>query len=395
MRKLTALTAALALITPVASEAKTLEELLVEKGVIAKGEVASATKSGTSKVYYNDGTTFDFPTSGFTTKINTYIDTRYTATDADGGQDTSSFSVKRARVILSGSALHEEFSYYLAGDFVGGSDADGSKGADLVDAFIQWNACDWGGLRMGQFKTLSGNQFIAADNQLQFPDRAQATNAFALGRQQGLAGMASFDEITVSAGIFNGLSEGEGINREGVDTRHTGQLAVRYATEGYDSYTEGDIDQTEGVAFGAGAAYSYSEYAVTGFTDAIELHSFNADFGVKSEGLSFLVEGFLDSIDTTGASSADPYGIYGQVGYFLVPKKFEVAGRFGYVDTDGATGYLSSGTDDQYEYAATLNYHWNGHNLKSQIAYTHLDDNFAGGGDSNDNIYQLALTGYF
>lgn len=76
MRKLSVLAAAL-LVAPAVSQAATLEDLLVEKGVITKAEAAAA-GGASGKVYYNGGTRFDFPDSGFTMKVNLTLQERYT-----------------------------------------------------------------------------------------------------------------------------------------------------------------------------------------------------------------------------------------------------------------------------------------------------------------------------
>ena len=95
------LLAALLLLTPAISQAKTLEELLIEKGVITKGEAGGVSDAGASKVYWNRGTRIDFPDTGFTTSIATQIQARYAFTDNDedsGERNTSSFSLRRARL---------------------------------------------------------------------------------------------------------------------------------------------------------------------------------------------------------------------------------------------------------------------------------------------------------
>src|SRR5262245_56537178 len=113
------------------ASAGTLEELLVEKGVITKSEATSvASPAGSAKVTYNNGTQIEFPDHRFNVKRNTLVQTRYqfTDNDEDGGKiNNSSFDVVRARIIISGTALGKEFSYYLQNDFVGSKNDDGQK----------------------------------------------------------------------------------------------------------------------------------------------------------------------------------------------------------------------------------------------------------------------------
>src|SRR5262249_51589103 len=135
MRKSLIIAAALLVAAPAVSQAKTLEELLVEKGGITKTEAKNAgTSSAASKMYWNNGTRFEFPDNGFTAGFATHLEQRYEFFDDDedfGGRDTSSFEVTKARLIISGTAMHNEFSYYLMPDFVGSKSGSGSNGTNL------------------------------------------------------------------------------------------------------------------------------------------------------------------------------------------------------------------------------------------------------------------------
>ena len=193
MRKL-AIVAASLMMVPAVSQAKTLEDLLVEKGVITRGEASGAAMGGGSKVYWNGGTRLEFPDNGFTTQINTQLQSRYTFTDADeefGENNRSSFDMVRARIELTGTALNNEFSYKIQTDLVGdgsldnGADDQGKRSPDLRDAWLQWNACDWASARMGQFKTAISRQYNNSSSKLQFADRSLASETYDLGRQNG------------------------------------------------------------------------------------------------------------------------------------------------------------------------------------------------------------------
>src|SRR5690606_37924289 len=108
MRKLT-LIAGLLLLLPVSTQAKTLEELLGEKGVITKNEARASQHSGAAKVYWNKATTLDFADVGFTARINTLLQPRYEFTDndedAENNENESSFSLRSARLQVAGTAL--------------------------------------------------------------------------------------------------------------------------------------------------------------------------------------------------------------------------------------------------------------------------------------------------
>lgn len=400
MRKAT-LVAALLLLTPAVSQAKTLEDLLVEKGVITKGEAAGASDSGASKVYWNQGTRVEFPDTGFTTSIATMLQTRYAFTDRDedaGLRNTSSFDVNRARLIVSGTAMNKEFSYMLSTDFISAPDSDANNGASpaVRDAYIDWKPCnDDSGIRLGAFKTAFSRQFNTDQQSMQFVDRSAVSEFFTIGRQNGAMAYGALADgmITGSAAILNGDSDGEGANTSGVDTRHTGVVAVRLNPTGSMNVAEeGDVDWTEELATSVGVSYAYEDRETAGSTNQSGL--INVDANAKYMGLGLHAEYFAANNDT--GFSGDPSGFYAQGGYFFVPKKLEVAARYGYTDCDDGTATGTCvGNDNINEVSATINYYFWRHSLKAQLGYDFVNTDSVSGDDVNSNRYIFQLSSYF
>lgn len=405
MRKVTVL-ASLLLLAPAVSQAKTLDDLLVEKGVITKSEALATSGSAASKTYWKDGTRFEFPDSGFTAKLNTFIQTRYTFADQDedaGKQNTSSFQVVKARIYLTGTAMHEEFNYYLDGDFVGTKGADGAQTTDLKDAWLQWNACDWGSLRMGQYKTQVSRQYNTSDHAIQFADRTIASDFFSLGRNQGLTGYLKDKDgaWSLSAAMFNGMSDGEGQNKPGVDTKQLGIVAARWNPMGkMNAFEEGDVDWTEDMAVSIGAAYAYGDATQTAAGGDVSQQNFSADANFKYMGWGFHGEYYIENYnpDAAGAETAKPQGFYAQLGYFLEPKKWEVAARYSMIDCDdgkASTG-ACNGNDNVNEATVGINYFWWKHALKAQLNYDFQSaDPIGGGSDVNTSKWIFQLSSFF
>ena len=392
-----------ALLLPAVSQAKTLEDLLVEKGVITKGEANAAVASSAAKTYWNGGTRVEFPDNGFSTQINTLFQTRYTFTDNDSAANTSAFDVKTARMAISGNAMHNEFSYKIEGDFVGTSE-DGVKKAFLRDAYLGWKACDWLDLKMGQFKTPLARQYVNGEAFLQFPDRSLATNYFNTGYSQGLMGsMDALQDGTLlfGAGIFNGESVGEGMNRSGVDTKHIGALTARWNPLGkMDAYKEGDIDWTEELAASFGAVYEYSDanVAVGDMAEEAKTHRVGVDATMKVKGMSLAGEFFWKSFEPESYDDAvTPMGFYVQGGYFFEPKTMELAARYSMLDCDdGLAGGTCSGNEKVNGVDVSFNYYWWKHNLKAALGYALMNEKALGDGDdTNTSRWMFQLSSYF
>jgi len=419
MRKLSILLSAL-LLVPAISNAATLEDLLVEKGVITKGEAKAAMATEASKVYWNDGTRIEFPDTGFTAKINTLIQTRYTFWDMDeeapilvgdtlvSPKNRSSFDVQRARLAFSGNALHNEFYYKLEADFVGGADKDGDaweesyfggdeKSPELLDAYIGWKACDWLDLMMGQFKVPVSRQFMADPWGLQFADRSLTSYYFDLGRQTGLMGKLDLadGQVELGGGIFNGISTGEGANRTAVDTKHTGLVNLRWDVMGnMNPYVEGDVDWTDEAAVSLGAAYAYSD--ADSYMGEVELNNIDVDANLKVQGFSLHGEFYTASYDLDQGDNVEPLGFYLQAGYFFEPKTWELAARYGYVDCDeGMSAGVCAGLDKINTIDVSINYYWWKHHLKAQLGMSIVNEDTVNDDDYNFNRWLFQLSSYF
>lgn len=395
MRKLTIITA-LFIMLPLVSQAKTLDELMAEKGIVAQDEIRADMHG--SKVYWNKGTRLEFPDTGFSTRIFTELRTRYEFTDYDDGIDNdSSFDVNNVRLGVAGHILNSEFGYYikaaLTGDkntWTGRTDA---TSADILDAYITWSPCDEGELKMGQFKSAVSRAYNTSLVNMQFADRSIASDFFDLGRQAGLAASMDVGGLTVGAQVLDGIDENVVDHN---DTDHTYVLHARLPITGeIDSSIEGDVDYTEELGADLGVAYAHS------VIDKDDLNTVSVDANVKSQGFSLHSELFWNELSVDSVSGSPDYdgiGYYVQAGYFLTPKDLELAARYSYVDCDNGKSLncaaLGVALDDISEVNVSLNKYWWAHHLKAQIGYSILTLD-AGSQDTDVNRWLLQLSGWF
>ncbi len=395
------------LVVPSVCIAGSLEDLLVEKGIVTKDEVAGTSAAASkAKVYWKNGTRFEFPDEGFNSTFFVLMRERYTFTDKEVGKNTSSFEQKNARVYFTGSALQNEFSYTLMGDFVGAT-KDGENTAALKDAFINWNPTDWLEMRMGQFPTFNTRQFPTSPAKWQFPDLAAATAFFQYGRQQGISATAKTCDksFQITAGMFNGTSDGEGENKPGVDTEHLGIVALRYnPLNNIDPYEEADVNFSKDAGLSFGVNYSYGQ-ANNDYGAGLlgsDTNSVGADMIFKYAGFSLAGEFFYRDIQLDDDSdSIQPLGFYTQAGYFVVPSKVEVAARYSLLDCDDgkATSGSCKGSDKVNEVAGELNYYFWKNNLKATAAWVMQEQELLEGAPGEKhpktNRWIFQLSSYF
>ncbi|MRR56381.1 MAG: hypothetical protein EG822_18090 [Deltaproteobacteria bacterium] len=105
------LLAALAVVPNV--EAKTLEDILKEKGVITEADYKEATKSKPIDYKLGKGFTLTSPDEKFQLNVGGLLMARYTFLDKDTAQDVSQFTLKKARLWFQGYAYSKDLTYRL------------------------------------------------------------------------------------------------------------------------------------------------------------------------------------------------------------------------------------------------------------------------------------------
>jgi len=411
------------IVYPVISAAEPMnDQRLAQPGTI----VVNGSEVG--RLRYDEGTRLEFGDT-FDLKMNFLVQPRITFSENDehldkeskaSGNDTTSVSVKRIRLEFTGNLFNREFSYKLQEDLAGGIQGDGRKGSNLKDAWLQWNLNKAAKVRVGQHKVPFSRQELVSVQNLQFLDRSLVTQEFVPARNVGAMLQGSPDHgMTYSLGVYNGESKGEGENREGTDNKVLGAAMLSYDIGEYgERNTEGDwaYSNAPAATMGLGVLYGQGkngfvgpqlkEFTLQPLTEDFDKLDVNIDFAVRCHGSSFQGEFFYRHLKGTSPTSqmlpagenfrADDLGFYFQSGWFFVPRKWEIAGRFGYLAPDS-----SSGIDDVAEYSGVVSYYIRGRFLKLQAGVTAGHVNIVeskgqeGISDGTDVKYLAQLSGYF
>jgi phosphate-selective porin OprO/OprP len=358
----------------------------------------STSSNSALKAYYNKGTIFEAP--DFSLKINVLMQTRYVFSDNDLKDNNSSFSVKRARIITEGK-LPESFSYKFESDFVGTKAADGTKAPHIRDVWISWQPNEQNFFRFGQMKTFISRQEEGSSSKLQFIDTSKTSDFFSYSREQGAAWRWQCPKhiLETDLGLFNGNSDKEGINSTGLDTNHLVVGTIRFTPlEALDAGEEADVNYTENLALSFGVTGGYSEaQAVKNTVEGDHNQgTLNIDANLKYHGLSIHGEYFVRHTSDALALDSTTSGAYVQSGYFLIPKKLEVAARWGTIDCDsGNGGGDCTSADTLDEASGTVNYYFIKHNLKLQGGVTSIHKDMLDNTNSTDTQYGVQATTNF
>lgn len=417
--------------------ARELIEILADKEVITIDEKKEALRTVTKpSIVYKEGKGFTFTTADdrFSLSIGGRLQARYTLTDIDsqyvnpnrGTEDSQSFDIPRARVWWEGHAFTPRLKYKLQIDLTGG-------GGDILrDAELEYEILDgkWLSVVGGQMKTPYCRQEMTSSGRLEFVDRSLACSNFRFERARGiqLRGTPMSSLIEYYAGVYNTTG------RNGPSNPDTNFLYVtRFAINPFGPipYSEGDFDMTPSPLVAIGVSYGFEKAKGSVFTSAAQtgvdpddpdmsiitangsaqnqvpflrmiqpyynklanpngitanVHNLSTDLAARWMGLDLQFEYFLGFVSNDANRSAAPgapfvlppasfdnHGFYVQSGYFILPKKLQIAARYSEINANTeARATLSSGrtvSPKQTELLGAISYYFWQHNLKIQTDF--------------------------
>jgi len=350
------------------AQAKTLEDILKEKGVITEADYKEVTKSKPLDYKIGKGFTFTSADEKFQLSLGGRLVFRYSFLDNDGKSDVSKFDFTKARLYVQGYAFSKDLSYKLEIDArqLAQSKDDSTRGA-LVDAYINYKVMDELQLLFGQRKVQYVYSMVQSDATLMFCDRFPWVGRYAPGYELGAFAYGKF---------FNGLAEyavsgtnGDGQTNAANFNHNAAAARVMFSPLGTMSMDEPDLAISKKPLFTVGANYFYNNLAVgentstygtawNGYKD-IQNYGFDAHFkwmGIAVQGEALFAQG--NSYKTDKGLRAMAW--YAQAGYMITPK-IGVAFRYSQQDPDRAKS-----NDLQSEQIGAISYYFFGHNLKVQ-----------------------------
>jgi len=374
------------------AQAKTLEDILKEKGVITEADYKEVTKSKPLDYKIGKGFTVTSADEKFQLNIGGRLVYRYTFLDKDSGQDTSKFDFAKARLIAQGYAFTKDLTYRLEMDArqLAQSKDDSTRGG-LVDAYINYKVMDELQFLFGQTKVKYAYSMIQSDATLMFVDRVPWIGRYAPGYELG-----AFAYGKLFGGIMDYAisgTNGDGQTNAGSTNHNAFAARMAFSPLGAMANDEPDLAISKKPLFTIGANYFYNNLATgensaaygtawNGYKD-LQNYGFDAHFkwmGIAIQGEALYAQG--DSYAADAGKRAMAW--YAQAGYMITPK-IGLAVRFSQQDPDRAV----SG-DMQSEQIGAVSYYFFGHNLKVQadVANVH-QQNGASKAPTDDMQYRL------
>lgn len=134
--------------------------------------------------------------------------------DSRWGSANDRFFLRRVRLGAAGKFL-EEFDFKVEAEFANSlTGSTTAASAVMMDGFINWSHFEWANVKVGQFKTPYGYEFLLADPKLFTPERSLGSDRLTLNRQVGaqVSGDLFDKRLSYATGIFNGTGSNVSAN---------------------------------------------------------------------------------------------------------------------------------------------------------------------------------------
>jgi phosphate-selective porin OprO and OprP len=350
------------------------------------------------------GLVFRTPDNLFEGSLGFNLQARYGHVDLDaavGGLDTNQFRVRRFKLFMNGFAFDPRLTWRVQLAF-----ESNVANRILDDAWLGWKFADPVAIQMGQYKTPYSRQELYNDGVLQFPERSLATDAFKPSRDIGFMTFGSLGKglFTYQAGVFGGAGQSNLRTTENVmpvvrlvanpigtmgaseaDIQNHAKPALSFGANGFVN----TLRKLTDIAFEAELNYAgpagWLGRNVSRFQlgEEVDIESWGLDAQFKWCGFSLQAEGFWGQAKgQTSGARVYAYGWYAQAGYFILPEKLDLAGRYSYVDYNrsvsrGGVSVISAATS----------YYFRRNSLKVVLDYSRTHRQRPSGQPANDSAF--------
>jgi hypothetical protein len=358
----------------------------------------AATKPILPADIYNGGFFLESKDKSFSIYANGLFQVRYTgfvphqsvAQFGEPTTGTSTFDVYLARVALSGSVFQPNLKYFLQ---VQGNTAGNSNGLSFIDWFTSETFSKALTVQVGRSYTPYSFEYYCSPGNYLFADLSNAEIAFALPRAIGVEAYGQAGKLSYAAMVTNSIPALDAGGQENFNSKLAYIGHAQFDVLAPYGYVETDptgkskqkLSLWGSIAYNPVNSSSGYENVTSGDTTV----NGTSTAGYRVGYLSLQATGYWrQTTQISGAPTKNSWGYGEQAGYYLKPKKLELAERISGVNW-GAPDNLSASTAVENtwfvgpgfpyhrvtEDSIGFNYYLHGHNAKLQADYSYLYGN--------------------
>ncbi len=350
---------------------------------------------------YNGGFFVESKDKSFSLYVNGLAQVRYTGfvphqsvvPFGEPATGSSTFDVYLARVALSGSVFQPSLKYFFQ---VQGNTAGDSNSISFIDWFASNTFSKAFTLQVGRSYTPYSFEYYCSPANYLFADLSTAEIAFTLPRTIGVEAYGQTGKLSYAAMVSNSI---RALDAGGQENFNSKLAYIGHAQ--FDVLKPYGYVETNPGGPSKQALTLWGSVAYNPITSSSGYENVTAgDTTVNANSTAAYRVGYL-SVQTTGywrktnpgpdsgsANTKNSWGYGEQAGYYLVPKKLEIAERISGVNW-GAPDNLSASTAVENtwfvgpgfpyhrvaEDSIGLNYYLHGHNAKLQADYSYVHGN--------------------
>lgn len=350
------------------------------------------------KGFYDGGFTLRTSDNRYSITINGLAQARYTLNlpSKYTGSDSQTFDLALGRLFFSGTVFDPNLSYFF---FYQTSTLANDNRVDTIDWWGKYQLGDWG-IKAGRILPQYSRQFYTDIGKYLFMDLQAPEYAFSLQRTPGAEVMWHADKWTVSLTAGNSVRALDSTTQENTNLKLAGIARVVYDVLDPYTYAQETIpDVVERPQLSLGAAFGFNPVdtnsSLQNTIAGMDTYNGTLDIGYRyqlfnTEAAFFWREDHRPK--NTGPGTSDNYGWYWQAGYFLLPKRLEIAGTANQVLFDFPDG---SSYKNQTIGSVGLNYYFYDHNFKLQSDYSYITGEDWSHHSLEDNRFRLQGQVYF
>ncbi len=333
------------------------------------------------EIGYKKGLYIKTEDDSYLLKMHFLIQPQFHNLVADKVSDTNTFILRHGQMRIYGNFFDPKLKFRVMFELPG---TQGGATANLRDMWVDWQWNKYFQIKTGQFFVFYDHENLEPTWALQFVDRSIINAVLGFERDLGVDIHGTLFSDHLEYDLF--LMNGDGRNQINLNNKLMigGRIVMNIL--GKHNYLISDLEKLcdPNLAIGVAAIDDKGNESINNN----RLIRVTSDIAFRYRGFSALA---LVNRAYNSAKSKTDYGLLGQMGYFLLPERFEVAGRWARIFKNGALG---TDTIDPKEAGASLNYYFNGHSVKLQADYSYLWNN-AATQDRNDNRIRLQLQLFF